>query len=171
MNMCVDRNLGNNGISGTLASGWSSLVAMKYLMLGKNLLSGTIVEGLLSLTLLQSLGLQQNSLSGTITEGLSSLTALQVLRLDQNSLSGTTSSRLCDLTSTQCNVSANAFVCPIPSCLSSMCVVSIILKSPSQLRVVFRSLVALTANSSISSRQLSGSLMKAPHKDSNYEPV
>ena len=78
--------LNDNGLSGTLPTSLGDLKNLEWLNLGNNELSGTLAS-LGGLTRLQLLALQSNQFSGELPSSLGNLTELRLMRLSNNPLS------------------------------------------------------------------------------------
>jgi hypothetical protein len=122
--------LPNQGLEGTLPPSLGQLTAMTRLALMGNDLSGEIPD-LSGATSLKRLELNSNAFSGKVPSSLSGMAGLQELWLSQNKFTGFSDALAqgfgdCAVASTGqpcCDLSYNAFPCPLPAWLnSSKCV-------------------------------------------------
>ncbi|XP_050280427.1 probable LRR receptor-like serine/threonine-protein kinase At1g56140 [Quercus robur] len=95
----VDRNLGQNYLTGNLCSSISNLSHMQYLSFGIHALSRTLPKELGNLTDLISLWAFDTKLTGRIPNFIGNWSKLTTLRLEGNSFKGPISLMFANLTS------------------------------------------------------------------------
>jgi len=132
--------------SGRIPESIGKLSQLQYLLIGNNPYTGTIPSSIGQLTNLKSIGLDRTQLTGSIPQSFSNLTNLEQfvafgnkfsralprfgeltklssLGLFSDGLTSWTDTGICELvkngTLTECGLSGNPFVCPIPSCAAA----------------------------------------------------
>ena len=106
--------LSSNAFSGTLPAEWRGLVGVQWLDVGMNQLSGSLPDGWRALSQLRRGYLDRNRLSGTAPVVWGSLASLTTLNMSHNQLSGTLSYTWHSLPATRCDLTGNAWECPLP---------------------------------------------------------
>lgn len=114
--------IGNNPYTGTIPSTLGLLTNLKVIGLDRTHLTGTIPHSISSLVNLEQMVAFGNTFSGSLPN-FGNLTKLTSLGLFSDGLTSWTDDALCSLvkagTLTECGLSGNPFVCPIPSCASA----------------------------------------------------
>ncbi|KAH9541704.1 hypothetical protein CY35_14G079300 [Sphagnum magellanicum] len=115
-NNIIYLNLGNQGLSGTLAPQIGNLPFLQNLYLQNNSISGEIPATIGQLTNLTTLFLYANNFTGEIPSAIGNLSGLKLLKVNNNSLDGSIPSSISNIPSLQTlDVSFNNLSGQIPS--------------------------------------------------------
>merc|ERR1712195_51804 len=120
--------LDNNKFSGTIPDCISKLKNVEYISLGQNRFSGTIPSSIGNMEKLTNLFLNKNKLTGPIPASIGRLKNLGGLKIENNSFTSWTGNSICHILGNpgdqtngsliECDMSNNAFACPLPACAS-----------------------------------------------------
>merc|ERR1712039_1062804 len=113
---------GNNPYTGTIPSSIGQLTNLKSIGMDRTQLTGSIPQSFSNLINLEQFVAFGNKFSGALPR-FGALAKLSSLGLFSDGLTSWTDAGICELvqngTLTECGLSGNPFVCPIPSCASA----------------------------------------------------